>query len=302
MLAAGSVQEAHDFASHRPRGDAPIPGALPALLRRVPHVARDRQDRDAHDDDLRTLVHDIDVAEHRARGLTPTPVLQTAQNPDVFFQAREASNPFHLAVPGVVAEVMDELAARTGRRYGLVEYTVRRRGSRYRRWGSAAGAVEETVDTLVARGQAVGMVRVRLFHPFPAAQLVAAPSDRPFDRRARPHQGARRRRRAAVPRGDGGIDRGHGRRRAAVLRRTAARRRTLWPVLEGGLAVDDQADLRRARQRPAEAALHGGHLRRRDRPEPAHRPHSATAVRTARCRRCSWVSVRMALWERTRAR
>ena len=72
----------------------------------------------------------------------------TAQNPDVFFQAREASNPFHLAVPGIVQEVMDELAARTGRQYGLVDYHGAPDAERVVIvMGSAAGAVEETVDT-----------------------------------------------------------------------------------------------------------------------------------------------------------
>jgi len=177
MLAAGSVQEAHDFA---------LIAHAATLRSRVPFLHFFDGFRTSHeidkiatldDDDLRALVRDADVAEHRRRGLTPdAPVLRgTAQNPDVFFQAREASNPFHLAVPGVVAGAMDELAARTGRRYGLVEYHGVPDADRVIVvMGSAAGAVEETVDTLVAEGQSVGMVRIRLFHPFPAAELVAA--------------------------------------------------------------------------------------------------------------------------------
>ena len=109
--------------------------------------------------------------------MTPdAPVVRgTAQNPDVFFQAREASNPFHLAVPGIVQEVMDELAARTGRRYGLVDYHGAPDAERVVIvMGSAAGAVEETVDTLVAAGERVGMLRIRLFQPFPAEQILAA--------------------------------------------------------------------------------------------------------------------------------
>src|SRR5204862_4154168 len=127
-------------------------------------------------DDLRALVHDDDIADHRHRGMTPdAPVLRgTAQNPDVFFQAREATNRFHLAVPAAVIDAMDALAERTGRRYGLVEYHGAPDADRVIvLMGSAAGAVEETVDTLVAEGQSVGMVRIRLFHPFPAAHLVA---------------------------------------------------------------------------------------------------------------------------------
>ena len=96
-----------------------------------------------------------------------------AQNPDVFFQAREAANPFHLAVPGVVADVMDELAA--GPAVATASWSTRRADADRAMvlMGSAAGAVEETVDTLVRRGQG-RHGPVRLFHPFPVAQLVAA--------------------------------------------------------------------------------------------------------------------------------
>ena len=105
----------------------------------------------------------------------------TAQNPDVFFQAREAQNPFHLAVPGIVRDVMDELAARTGRRYGLVDYHGAPDADRVVVvMGSAAGALEETVDELVAAGEPVGMLRVRLFHPFPSAATWSPRCRRPF--------------------------------------------------------------------------------------------------------------------------
>ena len=146
--------------------------------------------------------------------MTPdAPVVRgTAQNPDVFFQAREASNPFHRAVPGIVEQVMDELAERTGRRYGLVDYHGAPDADRVVVvMGSAAGAVEETVDALVAAGERVGMVRIRLFHPFPAEQLLdALPVDRPGDRRPRPDEGAGRRRRAALSRGRRCAERGDG--------------------------------------------------------------------------------------------
>ena len=176
-LAAGSVQEAHDFA---------LVAHAATLRSRVPFLHFFDGFRTSHeidkialltDDDLRAIVRDDDVIAHRLRAMTPdAPVVRgTAQNPDVFFQAREACNPFHLAVPGVVEQVMDELAARTGRRYGLVDYHGAPDAERVVvMMGSAAGAVEETVDTLVAAGEPVGMLRVRLFHPFPAAQFVAA--------------------------------------------------------------------------------------------------------------------------------
>ena len=177
MLAAGSVQEAHDFA---------LVAHAATLRARVPFMHFFDGFRTSHeinriavlgDDDVRALVRDDDVLAFRAHGLTPdAPVVRgTAQNPDVFFQAREASNPFHLAVPGIVEEVLDELAARTGRRYGLVDYHGAPDAERVIVvMGSASGAIEETVDALVDAGERVGMIRVRLFRPFPSAQLMAA--------------------------------------------------------------------------------------------------------------------------------
>src|SRR5690606_33363509 len=93
---------------------------------------------------------------HRARALHPErPVIRgTAQNPDVFFQAREASNPFYLAVPGIVAEEMDRFAELTGRRYSLFEYRGAPDAERVMVvMGSAAGAAGEAVDAAVARGR-----------------------------------------------------------------------------------------------------------------------------------------------------
>ena len=177
MLAAGSVQEAHDFA---------LVAHAATLRARIPFLHFFDGFRTSHEinkiavleeDDIRALVRDDDVLAFRARGMTPdAPVVRgTAQNPDVFFQAREASNPFHLAVPGIVQEVMDELAARTGRRYGLVDYHGAPDADRVVVvMGSAGGAVEETVDALVAAGEKVGMLRIRLFQPFPAEQVMAA--------------------------------------------------------------------------------------------------------------------------------
>jgi pyruvate-ferredoxin/flavodoxin oxidoreductase len=177
MLAAGSVQEAHDFA---------LVAHAATLRARVPFLHFFDGFRTSHEinkialldeDDIRALIRDDDVLAFRGRGMTPdSPVVRgTAQNPDVFFQAREASNPFHLAVPGIVQKVMDELAARTGRQYGLVDYHGASDADRVVIvMGSANGAMEETVDTLVAAGERVGMLRVRLFQPFPAEQILAA--------------------------------------------------------------------------------------------------------------------------------
>ena len=177
MLAAGSVQEAQDFA---------LIAHAATLRARVPFLHFFDGFRTSHeidkiafleDDDIRALVREEDVLAFRARGMTSdAPVVRgTAQNPDVFFQAREASNPFHAAVPGIVQGVMDELAARTGRQYGLVEYHGAPDADRVLiAMGSANGAIEETVDTLVEAGERVGMVRVRLFQPFPTAEVLAA--------------------------------------------------------------------------------------------------------------------------------
>ncbi|MFI5300367.1 MAG: pyruvate:ferredoxin (flavodoxin) oxidoreductase, partial [Polyangiales bacterium] len=129
------------------------------------------------DDDLRALIDEDAIAAHRARALSPEhPVIRgTAQNPDAFFQAREAANPFHDAVPDHVLAAMDALHARTGRRYGLVEYVGDPRAERVLvAMGSGAEVAEVAVQALVARGERVGVLKVRLFRPFPWRELIAA--------------------------------------------------------------------------------------------------------------------------------
>ncbi len=129
------------------------------------------------DDDLRALVDEEWVRAHRARGLSPDrPTLRgSAQNPDVFFQAREAANPYHLAVPAIVQERMDRLAERVGRAYHLVDYAGAPDAERVLvLMGSGAQAAAEAVGALAAKGERVGLVTVRLFHPFPVAALASA--------------------------------------------------------------------------------------------------------------------------------
>ncbi|MDJ0768278.1 MAG: pyruvate:ferredoxin (flavodoxin) oxidoreductase [Ilumatobacter sp.] len=180
MLAASSVQEAHDFAAV----------AHAATLRsRVPFLHFFDGFRTSHeinrielldDDHLRSLVRDDDIAAHRLRRLRPTaPLLRgTAQNPDVFFQGREASNSFYDAVPGTVAEVFAELEALTGRRYGLVDYEGAPDAERVIvMMGSGAGAAGEAVAQMSAAGERVGLVTIRLFRPFPTEAFVAALPD-----------------------------------------------------------------------------------------------------------------------------
>ena len=180
MLCASSVQEAHDFA---------LVSQAATLESRVPFVHFFDGFRTSHevakihalnDDDLRALVRPEWVTAHRARSLDPDrPVLRgSAQNPDVFFQAREAVNGFYDGLPGVVERTFRRLEERTGRRYGLVEYVGHPDAERVLvLMGSGCGAVEEAVDALLERGGAearVGLLKVRLFRPFPAAELRAA--------------------------------------------------------------------------------------------------------------------------------
>ena len=177
MLAAASVQEAHDLA---------LVSHVATLRSRTPFLHFFDGFRTSHEvdkiatldqDDLRALVRVEDVLAFRGRGMTPeSPVVRgTAQNPDVFFQAREAANPYMFAVSGIVKQVMAELGERTGRHYDLVTYSGAPDAERVILiMGSGTGAAQETVETLVARGEKVGMVQVRLFQPFPAQELVAA--------------------------------------------------------------------------------------------------------------------------------
>jgi pyruvate-ferredoxin/flavodoxin oxidoreductase len=177
LLASGSVQEAHDFAC--------IAQAA-TLKARVPFIHFFDGFRSSHevakileldDDDLRAMLPDDLIAAHRRRALSPDrPILRgTAQNPDAFFQAREACNPFYLACPGIVQETMDRFAARTGRRYRLIDYVGHPQAERVIvMMGSGAETAHETVDALVAAGERVGLLKVRLYRPFPVEEFVAA--------------------------------------------------------------------------------------------------------------------------------
>jgi pyruvate-ferredoxin/flavodoxin oxidoreductase len=129
------------------------------------------------DDDLRSLFSETAIAAHRQRALTPDrPVLRgTAQNPDVFFQAREAANLFYDACPSIVERLMATFAALTGRCYGLFEYAGHPEAERVIViMGSGAETVHETVEHLASRGQKVGVLKVRLYRPFSQAAFLAA--------------------------------------------------------------------------------------------------------------------------------
>jgi len=177
MLCAPSVAESADMAA--------IAHAA-TLTTRIPFLHFFDGFRTSHelnsvvlptDDQLHALLDEDAVRAHRERGLDPDrPVLRgSAQNPDVFFQAREACNPFYEAVPGVVQATMDRFAQLTGRQYHLVDYHGAPDADRVIvLMGSGAATVRQAVDALNAAGERVGVVTIRLFRPFPVAQVLAA--------------------------------------------------------------------------------------------------------------------------------
>jgi len=177
LLASASVQEAQDMA---------MIATMSTLKSRVPFLHFFDGFRTSHEvnkidllfeNEVRELVDEELVEAHRARALNPDkPVLRgSAQNPDVFFQAREACNGFYTAVPGVVRESMDRFARLTGRRYGLFDYYGSPEAERVLvQMGSGVGATREAVERLVAAGEKVGLVAVRLYRPFDGEAFVAA--------------------------------------------------------------------------------------------------------------------------------
>ncbi len=177
LLCSSSVQEAHDLA---------LVATAATLESRIPFLHFFDGFRTSHelnvvdvlrDDQIRALVEEGMVEAHRARALTPDhPVLRgSAQNPDVFFQAREAASPYYAATPAIVAQAMERFAEVAGRRYGLFDYVGAPDAERVLvLMGSGCGAAEEAVEALNARGEKVGLVKVRLYRPFSAGDLAAA--------------------------------------------------------------------------------------------------------------------------------
>ena len=177
QLASASVQEAHDMAAI---------AQMATLESRVPFVHFFDGFRTSHeiarilmlsDDDLRSLIDPSLVTAHRGRALSPDhPFIRgTAQNPDVYFQMREAANAIHARVPAVVEAAMARFADRTGRAYGLVEFHGAPDAERVIvLMGSGVGAASEAVEALVASGEKVGLLQVRLYRPFPVARLLEA--------------------------------------------------------------------------------------------------------------------------------
>ncbi len=177
LMCSGSAQEAQDLAAI---------GHAATLAMRVPLLHFFDGFRTSHeiqriallsDETLRALVSEDLVRAHRARGLSPDhPVVRgTAANPDAYFQIREAQNPYYDAAPGIVQATMDRFAALTGRAYRLFDYVGAPDAERVIVvMGSAAECVHETVEHLVARGDKVGVLKVRLFRPFASDAFLAA--------------------------------------------------------------------------------------------------------------------------------
>jgi pyruvate-ferredoxin/flavodoxin oxidoreductase len=177
LLCSASVQEAQDFA---------LIAQVATLESRIPFLHFFDGFRTSHeiakierlsDDDLRAMIDPQRILEHRARALSPDhPVLRgTSQNPDVFFQARETVNPFYAACPEITQKAMDQFGQLTGRHYQLFEYYGAPDAEQVIvLMGSGCEAVQETVDFLNARGEKVGLVKVRLYRPFDVERFVAA--------------------------------------------------------------------------------------------------------------------------------
>ncbi len=175
MLCSASVQEAQDLA---------LIAHAATLESRIPFLHFFDGFRTSHEiskiitlpnEALHEMITEERVIEHRARALSPDhPVIRgTAQNPDVYFQARESVNPFYAACPAMVQRMMDQFARLTGRGYGLFEYHGATDAERVIvLMGSGCEAAHETVDFLNAQNEKVGLLKVRLYRPFDAAAFV----------------------------------------------------------------------------------------------------------------------------------
>jgi pyruvate-ferredoxin/flavodoxin oxidoreductase len=177
LLASNSVQEAMDMA---------LVASAASLEARLPFLHFFDGFRTSHEvakveelakEDIRAMIEEVYVLAHRARSLSSDrPVLRgSAQNPDVFFQARESANPFYLACPKIVEKQMDKLAARVGRHYHLFDYVGAPDAERVIvMMGSGAETAEETVAHLTQNGEKVGLLKVRLYRPFSVEHFVDA--------------------------------------------------------------------------------------------------------------------------------
>ncbi|MFT5315503.1 MAG: pyruvate-ferredoxin/flavodoxin oxidoreductase [Candidatus Krumholzibacteriia bacterium] len=176
MLGAGNVQEVHDFA---------LIAQASTLNSRIPFLHFFDGFRTSHevskieklsDDDIRHMISEESVSAHRSRALTPDrPTLRgSAQNPDAYFQAREAVSPFYRACANEVVKAMDKFGALTGRQYKPFEYYGAADADRVIiAMGSACEAIHNTVDRLNAAGEKTGVLKVRLYRPFSAEHFLS---------------------------------------------------------------------------------------------------------------------------------
>ncbi len=175
MLASNSIQEIMDFALIAQA--ATLEGRVPILhffdgFRSSHEVMKVEQ---LTTEDMRAMIDDRLVQEHRARALSPDhPFIRgTAQNPDVFFQNRETVNPYYLAFPEIMLKTMDRFAQIVGRHYHLFDYVGARDADRVViLMGSGGETAHETVEYLSAHGEKVGMIKVRLYRPFSVEHFV----------------------------------------------------------------------------------------------------------------------------------
>jgi pyruvate-ferredoxin/flavodoxin oxidoreductase len=177
MLCSNSVQEVTDMA---------LVAQIATLESRIPFMHFFDGFRTSHevekifaisDETIRALLDDKYIIENRKRALSPDkPIIRgTAQNPDIFFQAREACSPFYAAVPGIVQSVMNRLAAQTGRAYHLFDYYGAPDAERVIViMGSGAEVADEAVDALNKQGEKLGLLKVRLYRPFDASAFLSA--------------------------------------------------------------------------------------------------------------------------------
>ncbi len=175
LLSSNSVQEVMDFA---------LIAQASTLEARVPFVHFFDGFRTSHEvmkveqlspEDMKAMINDDLVIAHRNRALSPDhPVLRgTAQNPDVFFQARETVNPFYIACPGIVQKQMDKFAELTGRAYHLFDYVGAPDAERILvMMGSGAEAAHETTKFLQTNKEKIGLIKVRLYRPFSVDHFI----------------------------------------------------------------------------------------------------------------------------------
>ncbi|HEX9925056.1 MAG TPA: pyruvate:ferredoxin (flavodoxin) oxidoreductase, partial [Anaerolineae bacterium] len=177
MLFSNSVQEVMDFA---------LIAQASTLEARIPLLHIFDGFRTSHEvmkveklaeADIRTMIEDDLVWAHRQRGLSPDhPFIRgTAQNPDVFFQARETVNPYYRVTPAIVQQAMDKFAEVVGRQYNLFDYVGAPDAERVMvLMGSGCEAAEETVNYLVGQGEKVGLLKIRLYRPFSVSHFLGA--------------------------------------------------------------------------------------------------------------------------------